>query len=445
MNPQDLRRGMQVAVDEVLEKLKAMSKPISTQEEIRQVASISSNGDIEVGDMIAKAMEKVGNSGVITVQDGKTVKDELEVVEGMRFDRGYISPYFVTDVKTQKVELEDALILFYEKKVSNLQAILPTLETAMKDSKPLLIVAEDIEGEALAALVVNKLRGGLKVCAVKAPGFGDNRKANLQDLAILTGGAVISEDIGLKLENVTMEHLGQAKKITISKDDTIILDGSGSKESITERVELLQESIDATTSEYEKEKLQERLAKLSGGVAVIKAGGASEVEVGEKKDRITDALNSSRLAVEEGVVVGGGSALLHASKSLQALTKDSPNIDHKIGIEIIERAIQQPLKTIVDNAGLSGDVVAGKLLETDDQLIGYDAQMNQYANLIEKGIIDPTKVTSIALVDAFSVASLMSTTECIITEKIDENAGGSGGGGGMPPGMGGMGGMPGMM
>ena len=439
MNPMDLRRGMTAAVDQLVKEIGSIAMKISNNEEISQVATISANGDKQVGDLIARAMAKVGKDGVITVQDGKTLDDELEVVEGMSFDRGYISPYFITDQKTQKCEFEDCLLLFVEKKISSLHALVPVLESVVKDGRALLIVAEDVEGDALATLVVNRLRGGVKVCAVKAPGFGDNRKANLQDLAILTGGQVISEDVGLKLENVTMDMLGNAKKVTVTKDDTILLGGSGSKDAVNERIVLLKESIDQTKSDYEKEKLQERLAKMTGGVAVIKVGGASEVEVGEKKDRVVDALNATRAAVEEGIVPGGGSTLLHASKKLESLKSSAPNMDHKIGIEIVERAVRVPCATIAKNAGFEGAVVVGKLLETQDVRQGFDAQQGKYTDMIKAGILDPAKVVRTALVDASSVAGLMTTTECIVVEmpeeKDDRPAGGMGGG------MGGMGGM----
>lgn len=436
-NPMDLRRGIQAAEAVVLEEIAKLSKSISSKDEIEQVATISANGDKQVGELISTAMEKVGKTGVITCQDGKTLVDELEVVEGMRFDRGYISPYFLTDAKTQKCEFENAAILFFEGKISNLQSIVPVLEQTVKEQRPLLIVAEDVEGEALATLVVNKLRGGLKVCAVKAPGFGDNRKANLQDLAILTGGQVISTDVGLKLENVDMTMLGQAKKVTVSKDDTIVLDGAGSKEDLDERIDLLKSSIETTTSEYEKEKLSERLAKLSGGVAVIKVGGATESEVGEKKDRVVDALNATRAAVEEGIVPGGGSALLHASKALSALMEKTPNADQRIGIEIVQKAVVVPARQIAANAGHEGAVVVGKLLENPDSNVGFDAQNSEYGNMFEKGIIDPTKVVRTALVDASSVSGLMTTTEATVNEIKEESAAAPPMGGG---GMGGMGG-----
>lgn len=443
INPMDIRRGIEEATKHILSELKNNSTEIQSNDEIQQVAAISANSDQVIGGLIATAMEKVGKSGVITVQDGKKLDDELEVVEGMRFDRGYISPYFATDSKSQKCELENPLILFHEGKISSLQQLLPVLEMAMKESRGLLICAEDVEGEALAALVVNKLRGNLKVCAVKAPGFGDNRKANLQDMAILTNGIVISEDLGMKLETTTIEQLGTAKTVTVSKDDTVILDGAGEKQSIEERCDLLNDSIEQTTSEYEKEKLQERLAKLSGGVAVIKVGGASETEVSEKKDRLTDSLNATRAAVEDGIISGGGSALLHASKTLGSLKDNAPNMDHKIGIEIIESAIRKPLHAIAENAGFEGSVIVGKVLEKDDKNVGFNAQTGEYVNMISAGILDPTRVTSVALQDASSVASLMITTEALVCDIPSDTpdpmaAAGAGG-------MGGMGGMPGMM
>lgn len=442
MNPMDLRRGIQRATDAVVEELKKLTKEISSREEVAQVATISANGDREIGDLISDAMERVGREGVITVADGKTLADELEVVEGMKFDRGYISPYFITDNKTQKCELDDPLILLYEKKISSLQSILPLLEQVVRDQRPLVIMAEDVESEALATLVVNKLRGGVKVVAVKAPGFGENRKANLQDIAILTGGQVISEDVGLKLENVELDMLGTCKKITISKDDSLILGGSGSRESIEERCSLLRESIASTTSDYEKEKMQERLAKLSGGIAVIKIGGSSEVEVGEKKDRVTDALNATRAAVEEGIVPGGGVALLYASRNLSQLAASMENIDQKTGVEIVMRALRIPCKTIADNAGAEGQVVVGKLLESSDVKLGFNAAIGEFTNMIDAGIIDPTKVVRSALVDAAGVASLMTTTEVCIADlpKEDSPSPAPGGMGGMG-GMGSMGGM----
>jgi len=382
-------------------------------------------------------MEKVGKEGVITVQDGKTLEDELEVVEGMKFDRGFISPYFITSPKTQKAEFENPLILFVEKKVSSLQSMLPLLEQVVKTQKPLIIISEDVDGEALATLVVNKLRGGMNVAAVKAPGFGDNRKATLQDMAILTGGTVVSEDVGMKLETADFSILGTCKKITISKDDTIMLDGAGGKDTIEERCALLRETIADTTSEYEKEKLQERLAKLSGGVAVLRVGGATETEVNEKKDRVTDALNATRAAVEEGIVAGGGTALLYATRALKSL--QTSNFDQKHGVEIMMQALTVPCKTIASNAGAEGAVVVGKLLDSSDTNHGYDAQNDEYVDLVAKGIIDPTKVVRSALVDAASIASLMTTTEAMVVElpKKEEPSPP----GGMPGGMGGMGGM----
>eukprot|EP00742_Colponemidia_sp_Colp-10_P001536 GILJ01001647.1.p1 GENE.GILJ01001647.1~~GILJ01001647.1.p1 ORF type:complete len:591 (-),score=150.34 GILJ01001647.1:310-2082(-) len=442
MNPMDLRRGINLAVDAVLTDLKAKAKKITTKEEIANVATISANGDKAIGELIANAMEKVGREGTITVADGKTLENELDVVEGMKFDRGFISPYFITNAKTQKVELDDPLILIYDKKISSLQSILPLLEGVVKTQRPLLIIAEDIEGEALATLVVNKLRGGLKVAAVKAPGFGDNRRAMLQDLAVLTGGQVISEDLGLKLENADLDKLGSSKRILISKDDTMVMDGSGSKASIEERCEQIREVLAETTSEYEKEKLRERLAKLSGGIAVIKVGGASEVEVGEIKDRVTDALNATKAAVEEGIVPGGGCALLYSSKKLSNVK--GANFDQNVGIKIVQQAIRQPAMTIAENAGVEGAVVVGKLLESTNEQFGYNAANDTYVDMMQAGIIDPAKVVTTALVDAASVASLMTTTEAMIIEVPDAKGAapdmnGMGGAGGM--GMGGMGGM----
>ncbi|KOO28701.1 hypothetical protein Ctob_002601 [Chrysochromulina tobinii] len=415
MNPMDLRRGINLAVDAVLEDLKKRTKVISTKEEIKNVATISANSDHVIGQLIADAMEKVGKEGVITVQDGKTLVDELDVVEGMKFDRGFISPYFANNAKTLKTEFDNPLILLVEKKVSSLQAMLPLLEHVVKLQKPLLIIAEDVDGEALATLVVNKLRGGMNVVAVKAPGFGDNRKATLQDMAILTGSTVISEDVGMKLETADMSVLGTCKKVTVSKDDTILMGGSGGKEAIDERCELLRETIADTTSEYEKEKLQERLAKLSGGVAVLRVGGATETEVGEKKDRVTDALNATRAAVEEGIVAGGGTALLYATRCLDNIP--TTNSDMKFGIQILKNALTVPCKTIASNAGHEGAVVVGKLLDSDGNL-GFDAQTGEYCDLVKKGIIDPTKVVRSALVDAASIASLMTTTECMVAGEV---------------------------
>ena len=418
MNPMDLRRGITLAVDAVLQDLTARSKMITTKDEIRNVATISANSDEKVGELIADAMEKVGKEGVITVQDGKTLFDELEVVEGMKFDRGFISPHFITSPKTQKAEFESPLILLVEKSVSSLQSMLPLLEQVVKTQKPLVIVAEDVNGEALAALVVNKLQGSLKAAAVKAPGFGDNRKATLQDMAILTGGTVVSEDIGMKLETADFSCLGTCKKITISKDDTIMLEGAGSKEAIDERCDLLRETIADTTSEYEKEKLQERLAKLSGGVAVLRVGGATETEVSEKKDRVTDALNATRAAVEEGIVAGGGTALLYATRALNDIS--TTNFDMAHGVEIMMQALTVPCKTIASNAGAEGAVVVGKLLESTDTNYGFDAQNGEYVDLVAKGIIDPTKVVRSALVDAASIASLMTTTEAMVVEEVEK-------------------------
>merc|ERR1712176_413019 len=444
MNPLDLKRGIQLAVDTVIKTLESISRPISSKEEVGQVGTISANSDIEIGSLIADAMERVGKEGVITVQEGKTLDNELEVVEGMKFDRGYISPYFISNAKTQEVELENPLILLGGKKASSIQQILPLLEQVVKSQQSLLIVAEDVESEALATLVVNKLRAGIKVCAVKAPGFGDNRKATMQDLAILTGGTVVSEDIGMKLEEVTQEHLGRCKKLTVTKNDTVVLDGSGNRDDIQERCDLIRSSIDTTKSDYEREKLQERLAKMAGGVAVIKVGGASEVEVNEKKDRVVDALNATRAAVEEGIVPGGGKALLYASTLLtEVAEKEAKNMDQRIGVEIIQRALKSPLHTIATNAGAEGAVVCGELTKPDTAVeTGYNAQDDIYCNMFEAGIIDPTKVTRTGIVDAASVAGLLTTSEAMIVDKPDE-----GGAGGMPGGMppGGMGGMPGMM
>lgn len=444
MNPLDLRRGIQLAVNSVVDTLTEISKPITSKEEIMQVGTISASSDQEIGQLIADAMERVGKEGVITVQDGKTLDNELEVVEGMKFDRGYISPYFITNAKTQTVELENPLILLVEKKVSNLQQLVPILESVVKSQGSLLIVAEDVESEALATLVVNKLRAGIKVCAVKAPGFGDNRKATMQDLAILTGGTVISEETGMKLEEVQPHHLGSCKKLTVTKNDTVILDGAGESSSIQERCELIRSSIETTKSDYEREKLQERLAKLSGGVAVIKVGGASEVEVGEKKDRVVDALNATRAAVEEGIVPGGGKALLYCSTLLDEVAATAQNMDQRIGVEIIQRALKAPISTIAMNAGEEGAVVVGELTKEGVKTeMGFDAQNGVYTDMFEAGIIDPTKVTRTGIVDAASVAGLLTTSEAMIVDKPAPE-GGAGGmpGGGMP---GGMGGMPGMM
>src|SRR5690554_4457929 len=388
MNPMDLKRGIDMAVEAVVADVKKRSKKISTSDEIAQVGTISANGEREIGEMISEAMQKVGNEGVITVEEAKSLETELEVVEGMQFDRGYLSPYFVTNAEKMVAELEDPYILIHEKKLSNLQAMLPVLEAVVQSSRPLLIIAEDVEGEALATLVVNKLRGGLKVAAVKAPGFGDRRKAMLQDIAILTGGTAISEDLGIKLENVTLDMLGTAKKVTITKEETTIVDGAGDKKDIEARVAQIKAQIEETTSDYDREKLQERLAKLAGGVAVIRVGGASEVEVKEQKDRVDDALHATRAAVEEGIVPGGGTALLYSLKALDSLQVE--NNDQQVGVGIVRRAIQAPVRQIADNAGQDGAVIAGKLLESDDVEWGYDAQAGEYTNLVQAGIVDPT-------------------------------------------------------
>ncbi|CAN8315854.1 unnamed protein product [Cochlearia groenlandica] len=435
MNAMDLRRGIKMAVDTVVTNLKSRARMISTSEEIAQVGTISANGDREIGELIAKAMESVGKEGVITIQDGKTLFNELEVVEGMKIDRGYISPYFITNQKNQKCELEDPLILIYEKKISNINSMVKVLELALKKQRPLLIVAEDVESDALATLILNKLRAGIKVCAVKAPGFGENRKANLHDLAILTGAQVITEELGMNLDKVDLSMFGNCKKITVSKDDTVILDGAGDKKSIGERCEQIRSMVEASESDYDKEKLQERLAKLSGGVAVLKIGGASESEVGEKKDRVTDALNATKAAVEEGIVPGGGVALLYASKELEKLS--TANFDQKIGVQIIQNALKTPVHTIASNAGVEGAVVVGKLLEQDNPDLGYDAAKGEYVDMIKSGIIDPVKVIRTALVDAASVSSLLTTTEAVVTEiPTKEDASAAMGGGGMGGGMG---------
>ncbi|HEY3890147.1 MAG TPA: chaperonin GroEL [Caulobacteraceae bacterium] len=436
MNPMDLKRGVDKAVTKVVEEIKKSSKKVTTNAEIAQVGSISANGDKDVGDMIAKAMEKVGNEGVITVEEAKSLETELDVVEGMQFDRGYLSPYFITNADKMEVVLEDPLILLFEKKLSSLQALLPVLEAVVQSARPLLIVAEDIEGEALATLVVNKLRGGLRVAAVKAPGFGDRRKAMLEDIAILTGGQLISEDLGIKLENVTLEMLGKAKKVTITKDDTTIVDGSGDKKDIEGRIGQIKTQIEDTTSDYDKEKLQERLAKLAGGVAVVRVGGSTEVEVKEKKDRVDDALNATRAAVEEGIVPGGGVALLKASLVLEGFKGE--NDDQNAGIAIVRRALQSPIRQIAENAGVEGSIVVGKVLENKSATFGFNAQTEEYVDLITAGIIDPAKVVRTALQDAASVAGLMITTQAAIVEAPKKN----GGAGGMPGGgMGGMGDM----
>ena len=414
MNPMDLKRGVDKAVLAVVESVKASSREVTTNEEIAQVGAVSANGDTEVGDMIARAMKKVGNEGVITVEEAKTLESELEVVEGMQFDRGYLSPYFITNAEKMEVELEDPLILLSEKKLSSLQTLLPLLEAVVQSARPLLIVAEDIDGEALATLVVNKLRGGLKVAAVKAPGFGDRRKAMLEDLAIVTGGQVVSEDLGVKLENVTLEMLGKAKRVSITKDDTTVVGGAGAKADIDGRVAQLKLQIEDTTSDYDKEKLQERLAKLSGGVAIIKVGGSTEVEVKERKDRVDDALHATRAAVEEGIVAGGGVALLKAGKALDGLK--GANADQDAGIAIVRRALQAPVRQIAENAGVEGSIVVGKILDNKSPIFGFDAQTDKYVDMIAAGIIDPTKVVRTALQGAASVAGLMITTEAVVAE-----------------------------
>ena len=420
MNPMDLKRGIDIAVETVIEDIKKRSKKVRTNEEIAQVGTISANGEREIGEMLAKAMEKVGNEGVITVEEAKSLETELEVVEGMQFDRGYVSPYFVTNAEKMVVELDDPYILLHEKKLSGLQAMLPLLEAVVQSGRPLLVIAEDIEGEALATLVVNKLRGGLKVAAVKAPGFGDRRKAMLEDIAILTGGQVISEDLGIKLETVTLNMLGRSKKVSITKDDTTVVGGAGKKTEIEARCGQIRAQIEETTSDYDKEKLQERLAKLSGGVAVIRVGGATEVEVRERKDRVEDAMHATRAAVQEGVVAGGGVALLHSTKALASLKPESH--DQQVGVDIVRRAIQWPARQIAENAGVDGAVVVGKLLESKDTNFGFDAQAGDYKDLVKGGIIDPTKVVRTALQDAASVAGLLITTEAMIAEKPEKKA-----------------------
>jgi chaperonin GroEL len=436
MNPMDLKRGITLAVDAVVADIKKRSRTVSTESEVAQVGTISANGDASIGEMISEAMQKVGKEGVITVEEAKGLATELEVVEGMQFDRGYLSPYFITNAEKMSVELDEPFILLHEKKLSGLQPLLPVLEQIVQAGKPLLIIAEDVEGEALATLVVNKLRGGLKVAAVKAPGFGDRRKAMLEDIAILTGGQVISEDLGIKLEHVTIDMLGHAKRILISKEETTIVDGAGEKPSIEGRCGQIRAQIEETTSDYDREKLQERLAKLAGGVAVIKVGGATEIEVKEKKDRVDDALHATRAAVEEGVVPGGGVTLLYAAKSLDGLKFD--NEDQRVGIEIVRKALAVPAKQIVVNAGGDGSIVAGKLLDKNDPEYGYDAQNDKFVNMYQAGIIDPAKVVRTALQDAASVAGLLITTEAMIAEKPKKEAAGPGG---MPGGMGGMGDM----
>ncbi|PWE30980.1 chaperonin GroEL [Pararhodobacter marinus] len=438
MNPMDLKRGIDMATTKVVEAIKAAARPVKDSDEVAQVGTISANGEAQIGRFIADAMQKVGNEGVITVEENKGMETEVEVVEGMQFDRGYLSPYFVTNPDKMIAELEDCYILLHEKKLSSLQPMVPLLEAVIQSQKPLLIIAEDVEGEALATLVVNKLRGGLKIAAVKAPGFGDRRKAMLQDIAVLTGGQVISEDLGMKLENVGIDMLGVAKKVQINKDNTTIVDGTGEKAEIEARVTQIRQQIEETSSDYDREKLQERLAKLAGGVAVIRVGGLTEVEVKERKDRVDDALNATRAAVQEGVIVGGGVALVQAGKGLEGLS--GANSDQNAGIAIVRRALEAPLRQIADNAGVDGAVVAGKIRESSDVNFGFNAQTEEYGDLFSFGVIDPAKVTRTALEDAASIAGLLITTEAMIAEKPEPK----GAGGGMPD-MGGMGGMGGMM
>ena len=437
MNPMDLKRGIDIATAKVVEAIKKASRPVSDSAEVAQVGTISANGEAEIGRQIADAMQKVGNEGVITVEENKGLETETEVVEGMQFDRGYLSPYFVTNADKMIADLEDCLILLHEKKLSSLQPMVPLLEQVIQSQKPLLIISEDVEGEALATLVVNKLRGGLKIAAVKAPGFGDRRKAMLQDIAILTGGQVISEDLGMKLENVGMDMLGSAKKISITKDTTTIVDGAGDKAEIASRVTQIRQQIEDTTSDYDKEKLQERVAKLAGGVAVIRVGGMTEIEVKERKDRVDDALNATRAAVQEGIVVGGGVALVQAAKLLGKLK--GANADQDAGIVIVRKALEAPLRQIADNAGVDGSVVAGKVRESKDPTFGFNAQTEEYGDMFKFGVIDPAKVVRTALEDAASIAGLLITTEAMIAEKPEPKSAPAGGG------MGGMGGMDGMM
>jgi chaperonin GroEL len=435
MNPMDLKRGIDIAVSAVIKDLEKRAKKVGSSAEVAQVGTISSNGDKNIGKMIAEAMQKVGNEGVITVEEAKAMETDVDIVEGMQFDRGYISPYFITNAEKMIAELEDAYILLHEKKLSGLQAMLPVLEAVVQSGKPLIIVAEDVEGEAIATLVVNKLRGGLKVAAVKAPGFGDRRKAMLEDIAILTGGQLISEDLGIKLENVTLQMLGRAKKVVIEKEKSTIIDGAGKKKDIEARIGQIKAQIEETTSDYDREKLQERLAKLAGGVAVIKVGGATEVEVKEKKDRVEDALNATRAAVEEGIVPGGGTALLRAKRAVGKLTND--NSDVQAGINIVLKAIEAPARQIAENSGVEGSIVVGKIMESKSETFGFDAQNEEYVDLVEKGIIDPAKVVRRALQDAASVAGLLVTTEAMVAEVPKEAAAPAMPGGGM----GGMGGM----
>ncbi|MEY4779066.1 MAG: hypothetical protein RLZZ607_379 [Pseudomonadota bacterium] len=440
MNPMDLKRGIDLATTKVVAAIKAASRPVKDSDEVAQVGTISANGEAQIGRFIADAMQRVGNEGVITVEENKGLETEVEVVEGMQFDRGYLSPYFVTNADKMTVELEDVYILLHEKKLSSLQPMVPLLEAVIQSQRPLLIISEDVEGEALATLVVNKLRGGLKIAAVKAPGFGDRRKAMLQDIAILTGGQVISEDLGMKLESVTIDMLGRAKKVSITKDNTTVVDGAGSKAEIEARVGQIRTQIEETTSDYDKEKLQERVAKLAGGVAVIRVGGMTEIEVKERKDRVDDALNATRAAVQEGIVVGGGVALIQAAKLLHDLK--GANSDQQNGIAIVRRALEAPLRQIAENAGVDGAVVAGKVRESNDPTFGFNAQTEEYGDMFAFGVIDPAKVVRTALEDAASIASLLITTEAMIADRQEPKGNGGGGQGG---GMGGMGGMDGMM
>jgi chaperonin GroEL len=441
LNPMDLKRGIDLATSKVVDEIKKMARDVKDSDEVAQVGTISANGESEIGQQIADAMQKVGNEGVITVEENKGLETETDVVEGMQFDRGYLSPYFVTNADKMTSELEDCMILLHEKKLSSLQSMVPLLESVIQSQKPLLIIAEDVEGEALATLVVNKLRGGLKIAAVKAPGFGDRRKAMLQDIAILTGGQVISEDLGMKLESVTMDMLGTAKKVQITKDETTIVDGAGAKAEIESRVTQIRSQIEETSSDYDREKLQERVAKLAGGVAVIRVGGMTEVEVKERKDRVDDALNATRAAVQEGIIVGGGVALLQAGKALEKLKGGNP--DQEAGIAIVRRAIEAPLRQIAENAGVDGAVVAGKVRENKDTSFGFNAQTEEYGDMFKYGVIDPAKVVRTAMEDAASVAGLLITTEAMVADK-PEKPGAGGGAPGMPD-MGGMGGMGGMM
>ena len=436
MNPMDLKRGIDLATAKVVEAIIGAARPVSDSDEVAQVGTISANGEAEIGNQIADAMQRVGNEGVITVEENKGLETETDVVEGMQFDRGYLSPYFVTNTEKMTTELEDPIILLHEKKLSSLQPMVPLLESVIQSGKPLLIIAEDVEGEALATLVVNKLRGGLKIAAVKAPGFGDRRKAMLQDIAVLTGGSVISEELGMKLENVTIDMLGSAKRVNITKDETTIVDGSGDKAEIEARVTQIRGQIEETTSDYDREKLQERVAKLAGGVAVIRVGGMSEIEVKERKDRVDDALNATRAAVQEGIVVGGGVALVQAGKVLEGL--EGENTDQNVGISIVRKALEAPLRQIAENSGVDGSVVAGKIRESDDKAFGFNAQSEEYGDMFKFGVIDPAKVTRTALQDAASVAGLLITTEAMVADRPSKD-------GGAPAGMPDMGGMGGMM